>query len=169
MVQNRLKQIPRNISLKCEKYHIKLRILGLRDLQSLGLLPVKNAFLKFDINSLLPHDKKQALAEKKALVTQPKESGSNPNICTILSFDIDLPVDLIYIPHMSVLCYDRIMKGFIQPMLGTFSIDLPKYIAKTKKYYYYKIKKATEFLLSTSKENRQSMSESLGFDLESMV
>lgn len=54
---------------------------------------------------------------------------------------------------MSVLCYDRIMKGFIQPMLGTFSIDLPKYIAKTKKFYYKKIKKATEFFLSTDKQH----------------
>ena len=47
--------------MKSEKYHVKIRILGLRDLKSLGLIPVKNAFLKFDINSLLPLSKKLAL------------------------------------------------------------------------------------------------------------
>jgi uncharacterized membrane protein YebE (DUF533 family) len=62
---------------------------------------------------MLPADKKVALAEQKAIVTEPKESGSDPNISTIIRFDIELPVDVRYCPHMNVLCYDRIMKGFV--------------------------------------------------------
>jgi hypothetical protein len=46
-------------------------------------------------------------------VTQPLEKGENPNISTIISFDVELPMEVMYCPHMSVLCYDRIMKGWI--------------------------------------------------------
>ena len=47
-------------------------------------MPVKRPFIKFDINSLRPKGEKQFLKEKKAIVTQPKETGANPNLCTII-------------------------------------------------------------------------------------
>jgi len=51
---DRLKtKLSAKIDLQSEKYNVKIRILGLRDLKSMGLLPVKNAFVKFDINSLM--------------------------------------------------------------------------------------------------------------------
>jgi len=68
-----------------DKYNITIRILGLRNLKSLGLFPVKRPFIKFDINSLRPIETKQNLAEKKKIVTQPKESGPNPNLTTLIS------------------------------------------------------------------------------------
>ena len=68
-----------------EKYHITLRILGLRNLKSLGLFPVKRPFISFDINSLRPPGGKQSLKEKQKIETQPKESGSNPNLSTLIS------------------------------------------------------------------------------------
>ena len=68
-----------------DKYHITLRILGLRNLKSLGLFPVKRPFITFDINSLRPLETKQSLKEKKKIETQPKESGSNPNLSTLIS------------------------------------------------------------------------------------
>ena len=64
---------------------MKIRILGLRNLQSLGLLPVKRPFIKFDTNSLRPRSSdKDTLSESKAITTEPKEGGSDPNICTII-------------------------------------------------------------------------------------
>lgn len=72
------------------------------------------------------------MEDKKFITTQPKEAGSNPNISTIIDFDVELPVDLDFCPHLSVLVYDRIMMGLCQPILGTFSINLPMYIEKTK-------------------------------------
>lgn len=102
--KSNLRQLPRQIQLKSQKYHVKIRILGLRDLKSLGMLPVKNAFLKFDINSLLPMEQKRALEGDKFITTQPTEKGENPNISTIISFDVELPVEVMYCPHMSVLC-----------------------------------------------------------------
>lgn len=69
-----------------EKYEMKIKILGLRNLKSLGLLPVKRPFIKFDINSLKAKDQKQALAEKQTVQTQPKETGSDPVLSTILTY-----------------------------------------------------------------------------------
>lgn len=64
---------------------MKIKILGLRNLKSLGLLPVKRPFIKFDINSLKAKDQKQSLAEKQTVQTQPKETGTDPNLSTIIS------------------------------------------------------------------------------------
>ena len=74
----------------------------MRDLQSLGLLPVRRPCIKFDINSLRPLEEKQELNEKGALVTESKEGGSNPNITTILNFSLDLPKNLELCPSLSV-------------------------------------------------------------------
>ena len=64
---------------------MKIRILGLRNLQSLGLLPVKRPFIKFDTNSLRPKKSdKESISEKKSIETEPKEGGTDPNICTII-------------------------------------------------------------------------------------
>lgn len=68
-----------------DKYHVSLRILGLRNLKTLGLFPVKRPYIKFDINSLRPAETKQNLSEKMKIETQPKESGENPNLSTLIS------------------------------------------------------------------------------------
>lgn len=65
-------------------FRVKLKVLGLRNLKSLGLIPVKRAFLRFDINSIRSPDQRQALPEKKFIQTFPKETGNNPNILTII-------------------------------------------------------------------------------------
>jgi len=40
------------IDVKMETYHLNLKILGLRNLKSAGLLPVKKPIIKIDIDSL---------------------------------------------------------------------------------------------------------------------
>jgi len=40
--------------VETKEYNVDLLILGLRELQSPGILPVKKAFVKFDIKSLVP-------------------------------------------------------------------------------------------------------------------
>lgn len=98
-----------------ESYELKIKVLGLRNLKSLGLLPVKRPFIKFDINGLKPKEQKQALAEKKFIQTQPKETGTDPNISTIIKYNflhkynslfisckIDLPKNYLYCPSLNV-------------------------------------------------------------------
>lgn len=92
-----------------EKYQVKLNILGMRELRSLGLFPVTRPFIKFDINGMKTNDRKESLYEKKSLQTLPSDSGANPNICTILTFDLELPIDITYCPSLNVIylliCY----------------------------------------------------------------
>lgn len=61
-----------------------MKILGLRNLKSLGIFPVKRPIIKFDLNSLRSKEQRQDLQEKKHIVTQPNYYGSNPNISTII-------------------------------------------------------------------------------------
>lgn len=91
-----------NLMPEMELYHIKIKVLGLRNLKSLGLIPVKRAFLKFDINSVRFPSQRQALVEKKAIQTLPSEPGSNPNITTIIDFSVNLPKDYHICPHLNV-------------------------------------------------------------------
>ena len=44
-----------------KEYNIEINVLGLRQLQSFGLMPVKKPFIKFNIRSLLPPEKAKAV------------------------------------------------------------------------------------------------------------
>ena len=85
-----------------QKYYINMKILGLRSLESIGLLPVKRAFVRFDIDSLKKKQDRSFLPEKKALVTEPLESGSNPNIMTVINVEVMLPINPDFVPSMQV-------------------------------------------------------------------
>ena len=78
-------------------FNVEINILGLRNLESFGLMPVKKPFLRFNLRSLLPPDKAQAVTNIK---TQPNAPGSNPNINTMINFSVDLPVSPLYCPRL---------------------------------------------------------------------
>lgn len=64
-------------------FTINVNILGLRDLQSVGILPVKKAFIVFNLKSLVPPDDGNSIDNLK---TQPSAAGANPTINTLLKF-----------------------------------------------------------------------------------
>ena len=76
-----------------EEFEIEINILGLRELQSTGILPVKKAFIVFNLKSLVPPDIGTALENVK---TQPNSPGSNPTINTMIKFVVPLPVKKLY-------------------------------------------------------------------------
>jgi len=86
---------------KLERYRIQLRILGLRNLKSNGVMPVKRPFIKFDINSLKSIGESGKITSKN-LFTEPKGFGNNPTLSTVIKFDCLLPEDLNLIPSLSV-------------------------------------------------------------------
>ena len=61
-----------------------MKILGLRDLESTGLLPIKRAYVRFDVDSLKSQTHKSLLREKKFIKTEPLNPGPNPNILTVI-------------------------------------------------------------------------------------
>jgi hypothetical protein len=116
-----------------EEFEIEINILGLRELQSTGILPVKKAFIVFNLKSLVPPDVGTALENIK---TQPNSPGSNPTINTMIKFRVPLPVDKLYQPRMLCTVNDYIFKGFNQPLLGSFIIpvgDLIDYLADERR------------------------------------
>lgn len=104
-----------------EEFEIEINILGLRELQSTGILPVKKAFIVFNLKSLVPPDVGTALENIK---TQPNSPGPNPTINTMIKFMVPLPVDKLYQPRMLCTVNDYIFKGFNQPLLGSFIIPV---------------------------------------------
>lgn len=63
-------KLPLNyVNLKDEvdfkEFTVSINILGLRDLQSVGILPVKKAFIVFNLKSLVPPDEGSALENVK--------------------------------------------------------------------------------------------------------
>jgi hypothetical protein len=95
-------------------------ILGLRELQSPGILPVKKAFISFNVKSLVPPNS-TAIENIK---TQPKAPGSNPTLNTTMKFSIPLPVDPLYCPRLTCQVFDNIYRGFNQPLVGVFTIPI---------------------------------------------
>ena len=84
-------------------------------------MPVKKPFVRFNLRSLLPPEKAQAVTNIK---TNPSATGSNPNINTMINFEIDLPVNPLFCPKLQCDVFDYVYKGLSQPLLGTFTISI---------------------------------------------
>jgi hypothetical protein len=104
-----------------QDFTVGINILGLRDLQSVGILPVKKAFIIFNLKSLVPPDDGTAMENIK---TAPSAAGANPTINTLIKFNIPLPTDSLFCPRLSCAVHDYIFKGFSQPMIGSFIIPV---------------------------------------------
>ena len=112
-------------------YTFEINILGLRDIKPLAMLPIKKAFIKFDMNSLNVSGEKEDTLPAKT--TQPKDKGSNPTINSALKFDLNLPESEIFMPQLQCQVFDYIFSGMINPTLGLFLLNIKDLIAETNK------------------------------------
>jgi hypothetical protein len=87
----------------------------------MGILPVKKAFIQFNLKSLVPPDCATAIENIK---TQPGPAGPNPTINTLIDFKMPLPTDPLYCPKLQCSVFDNIFKAFFQPLLGVFTIPV---------------------------------------------
>lgn len=108
-------------NVKMNEYGISLNILGLRGLQSPGMLPVKKAFLVFNIKSMVPPQLGNSLENIK---TEPKMAGSDPTLNTLIEFNAPLPVETLFCPRLAVTAHDSIAMGVNQPIIGNFVIPV---------------------------------------------
>ena len=95
-------------------------VLGLRNLQSAGILPVKKAFIKFNCKSLVPPDGPVV----KNIKTTPTAPGSNPTMNVTMKFQIPLPIDPLYCPRLACSVFDNLFRGYSQPLIGNFSLPI---------------------------------------------
>ena len=101
-------------------FQISMNVFGLRDLQSFGLLPVRKPFIKFNIKSLVPPEKAQAVTNLKTQTGQ----GADPNFNCILNFSVALPDKVVFSPVLKCEVFDHIFLGLNQPLIGHFGIKL---------------------------------------------
>ena len=117
-------------SLDINEFKCEIVVLGLRSLISAGLLPVKKAYVKFGLKSLLAPDQAKAVAN---ITTLPKEVGSNPTIRTTIQFEVKIPSDPTFTPRMTCDVYDHIyFEGMAQPHIGTFSLKFGDIIQEAR-------------------------------------
>ena len=113
-----------------KEYDMDINVLGLRQLESFGLMPIKKPFVKFRVKSLLPPEKAQAVTNVQ---TDPNACGPNPNINTMLTFNVQLPIEELYCPSLACDCFDYVFMGMSQPLIGTFSIPVGALKTKAEK------------------------------------
>lgn len=129
--------------IEYKDFNCEINILGLRSLESFGLMPVKKPFIKFNLRSLLPPEKAQAVTNIK---TQPSSAGNNPNINTMISFAIDLPVNPLFCPKLQCDVYDYVYKGLVQPLLGTFTLSIGDIMHSIRSEREQEIKESDEII-----------------------
>ena len=113
------------IPVKKSLHHIKINVLGLRNLESTGLFPIKNASLKFATSSLKAVESMGGGAMFTDLIAMSKTSGSNPSIGSVLSLSAEIPGDIKIMPVISCSALENGLKLFgSQQIIGTFSINL---------------------------------------------
>jgi hypothetical protein len=66
------------------EHYVKIRILGLRNLQSAGLLPVKKPYIKINTSSVMQRGLNMEDVPYTDLTTIPKKGGENPNMGEVL-------------------------------------------------------------------------------------
>jgi hypothetical protein len=78
------KEINFNDFIKMSMITFEVNVLGFRQLKSMGILPVKKAFVELDFKALLPRDNDLFEVENKQ--TEPGPPGSDPTINTLLQY-----------------------------------------------------------------------------------
>lgn len=78
--------IPKTLSVKKSRFFMKIKILGLRNLESLGVMPIRRPYIRINMNSLKTLDQANSEVQMSNLVTEPKEHGNSPNIGLVLTY-----------------------------------------------------------------------------------
>ncbi len=116
------------ITLPKSKHHIKINILGLRNLQSSGLLPVKNVEVKINTSSIQTIDRMKEGAAFTELIATSTGGGKNPSIGTVLSLAVLIPIDILHMPSLSCQVIDKGLRFWkTHQVIGTFQMALGSY------------------------------------------
>lgn len=113
--------LPVEAGIKMREFNVGMNILGLRHLSSAGVLPVRKAFIQFNIKSMVSPDIGNAIEN---IQTEPSAPGPDPTLNTLIEFDIELPTEELFCPRMACRVYDSVCFGLSQPTIGTFVIPI---------------------------------------------
>lgn len=114
------------------EYRVELNVLGLRNLMSPGLLPVKKAYIDFLLKSMVPPMASSALS---SIRTTPGPTGPDPTLNSVISFSVPMPKNRLFAPRMSCRVYDKVFTGFSGQLIGTFTIPTGDIMASQAEEY----------------------------------
>ena len=109
-------------------YTFEIFLLGMRSLKPKGLFPIKKSFINFDLNCLNQCGKTNSGSFLKNIKTNPCDKGPNPNMNAIIKFDVELPIDEIFMPNLQCGVFDLILAGLSDSSLGLFIIPIKERI-----------------------------------------
>ena len=123
-----------NIDIPKTRYRIKINMLGLRDLQSTGILPVRSVEVKISTSSIKNLNNMKGGSGYSELSAVSKNGGNNPALGTVLNITAPLPKHILNMPIISCRVVDKgisILKG--ESLIGTFQLNLAThtYISKS--------------------------------------
>ena len=138
ILDNEHRNIIKNINIEPETipYNVEINALGLRDLKPLTFIKIKKPFISFE-----------------------NDTGKNPNINSVIKFNVKLPKDEIFIPEFQCDVYDYVLAGLSKRILGIFLIDLRQIIRETKRHYQEEYEEAEKVMkiLQDKEIQRQSI------------
>ena len=132
---NEHRELLKKIKIEPEtiEFQFEINALGLRSLKPLGFIKIKKPFISFDLNSInVSATNGENLQPVK---TRPNEIGADPNINSVIKFNVKLPKEEIYIPEFQCDVCDHVLGGLTKRILGIFLIDIKQIIAETKRHY----------------------------------
>ena len=127
------------IAPTCVNYTFEINVLGLRRLEPLGIIPIKKAYIDFDLQSLRVPEEEEIKKDKfskaetefstsfvGSIKTEANELGSDPTINTVIKFGMKLPLNQIYTPDLQAIVYDSVLAGIVKDNLGVFLMEINK-------------------------------------------
>ena len=121
-------------------YNFEINALGLRNLKPLSFIKIKKPFISFDLNSI--NVSSTDGENLQPVSTLPNETGSDPNINSVIKFSAKLPIDETFMPEFQCNVYDHVLGGLSKKILGVILIDINQIIKGTKKQFEEEKKEA---------------------------
>ena len=157
ILDNEHRELIKKIEIEPETipYKVEINALGLRDLKPLSFIKKKNPFISFDLNSINVSTKGESI---RPVNTIPNDKGNNPNINSVMKFNVNLPKDEIFIPEFQCDVYDHVLGGLSKKILGIFLIDIRQIIRETKRHYKEEYEEAERVIkILQEKENKNGI------------
>ncbi|GMI00136.1 hypothetical protein TrVE_jg577 [Triparma verrucosa] len=110
---------PPSIKPPLQKAFIEIVAIGCRDLSPFNMLNMQFPKVEFSVDS-----DEGTIVESTDKSKRP--SGSNPNYLQRIVMEVQLPIDPIFAPPITVKLYDYRLAGLSQPICGVSKIDMSK-------------------------------------------
>ena len=94
--------------IRYQPVSFEIHVLGLRDLKSSGILPVKKASISFNFKNLIGSKGVDSGFQVENKTTVPSQSGPNPTINTLLKYEMLLPINKLICPDLFCTVNDNI-------------------------------------------------------------